>query len=43
VTTGFDLSFLTNSISILGFNVPVWALIAVAGGGLLLVTQEKKR
>ena len=40
--TGFDLSFLTNSISILGFNVPVWALIA-AGGGLLLMSGGRKR
>ena len=39
--TGFDLSFLTNSISILGFNVPVWALIA-AGGGLLLMGGKKR-
>ena len=36
-----DLSFLTNNVSILGFSVPVWALIAAAGGGLLLMGNKR--
>jgi hypothetical protein len=38
-TTGVDLSFLTNTVSIFGMNIPVWGLIA-AGLGLVVVSKD---
>jgi hypothetical protein len=34
-----DLSFLSNSVSLFGFNIPVWGLIA-AGAGILLLSKD---
>ena len=38
-SSGFDLSFLTNTVSIFGFDVPVWALAAAGVGGVALISS----
>jgi hypothetical protein len=39
----FDLSFLTNTVPLFGFNVPVWALGAAAVGGVVIFSSMGKR
>lgn len=43
VAPAFDLSFLTNTVSLFGFNVPVWALGAAAIGGVAVVASMGRR